>query len=266
MKILAVVVNNPAFIELQYKSIQRFVSPEVEFIIFNDAKAYPDITNMNDCTMRSQIEEKCRELHLQCIPIETPANKLNASVRHSISLNFMTQWMKENKDQYWVIDSDMFFIADFDINMYRHRGFAYVESSRTINNTRIVYPWGNLFYIDFTQDISPESMSWNVDHGLDTGGKNWKWLAHLPTEMKEAFPPHYRSLNWNSDNIPKHVPPLVVQFIKRDLRNQRGQFFSELYLDSILHFRAASGWMQEAQHMNQQMIHVLETALLTFFS
>ena len=46
MKIVSVFVNNPMFIELQYNSIKQFFKcdHDYEYIIFNDAKDWPDIT------------------------------------------------------------------------------------------------------------------------------------------------------------------------------------------------------------------------------
>lgn len=60
MKIISVVVNNPIFIELQYNSIRKYVksTEPIEYIIFNDAKNWPDSTNFNDATMLCQCKYK----------------------------------------------------------------------------------------------------------------------------------------------------------------------------------------------------------------
>ena len=59
MKIVSVVVNNPNLIELQYNSIKKYFRTDQHFelIIFNDAKDWPDVTNFNDITIKSQIVE-----------------------------------------------------------------------------------------------------------------------------------------------------------------------------------------------------------------
>ena len=51
MKIITPVVNNPDFIELQYYTLKKYVKGDYEFIVFNDAKEFPDYTNYNDVTM-----------------------------------------------------------------------------------------------------------------------------------------------------------------------------------------------------------------------
>ena len=61
MKIVTAVVNNPIFIEIQYHTLKKFLkgtsTEGYEFIVFNDAKAFPDFTNDGDITIRSKIEE-----------------------------------------------------------------------------------------------------------------------------------------------------------------------------------------------------------------
>jgi len=51
MKIITSAVN-PFFIELQYLSFKKFMKNEYEFIVFNDAKEYPDFTNGGDLTFK----------------------------------------------------------------------------------------------------------------------------------------------------------------------------------------------------------------------
>ena len=50
MKIITAVVNNPEFVEIQYHTLKRFYQGNYEFIVFNDAKLFPDYTNGGDVT------------------------------------------------------------------------------------------------------------------------------------------------------------------------------------------------------------------------
>ena len=56
MKILTIATTNPLFIVIQYKTINKFIkcNEDVEFIVFNDSKDWPDITNFNDITIKKQ--------------------------------------------------------------------------------------------------------------------------------------------------------------------------------------------------------------------
>ena len=55
MKVVTAVVNNPLFIELQYYSLKKYIPCDFEYIVFNDAKDFPDFTNNGDVAMRKKI-------------------------------------------------------------------------------------------------------------------------------------------------------------------------------------------------------------------
>jgi len=69
MKIITAVVNNPIFIEIQYYTLKKYFKGEYEFIVFNDAKEFPDFTNGNDITIKKQIDDICFKLNIKCINI-----------------------------------------------------------------------------------------------------------------------------------------------------------------------------------------------------
>ena len=64
---------------MQYNTINKFIKykERVEFIVFNDAKDWPDITNFNDptTTIKTQIEQTCVSLEIQCINIPNQHHK-----------------------------------------------------------------------------------------------------------------------------------------------------------------------------------------------
>ena len=62
MKVFTVAVNNPIFIEIQHILLKRYMPTTVtyEFIVFNDAKNFPDDTNYGDIQMPLHIENKCK--------------------------------------------------------------------------------------------------------------------------------------------------------------------------------------------------------------
>ena len=69
MKIITIVTTNPTFITLQHKTINKFIesNEDIEFIIFNDSKDWPDITNFNDVNIKVKIVEICDRLKIKCI-------------------------------------------------------------------------------------------------------------------------------------------------------------------------------------------------------
>ena len=70
MKVVTSVVNNPTFIEIQYHCLKKHLHCDFEYIVFNDAKEFPDYTNDNDITIKKQITDTCNELGIKCYEIE----------------------------------------------------------------------------------------------------------------------------------------------------------------------------------------------------
>ena len=60
MKVITCVVNNPIFIELQNKTLKKYLKNDFEYIVFNDAKPYPDSTNGGNVKIRTDIEDLCK--------------------------------------------------------------------------------------------------------------------------------------------------------------------------------------------------------------
>ena len=122
MKIISIAANNPIFIELQYKTLKKFVNIDYEYIIFNDGKDWPDITNFGNIHEgKDGIIKKCNELNIKCINIPNNHHRFNggASGRHTDSLNFVLNYMRNKKDEYLMLDSDMFLVDHFDLNIYK---------------------------------------------------------------------------------------------------------------------------------------------------
>ena len=66
MKIITSVVNT-IHIEAQFLSLKKFLNNNFEYIIFNDAKNFNDLTNNNDSNAKNKVREKCKELNIKCI-------------------------------------------------------------------------------------------------------------------------------------------------------------------------------------------------------
>jgi len=262
MKIITVTTNNPLFIEMQHYSINKFCKFQNEFIVFNDAKKFRDITNFGDLTIKTQIENTCNKLNIKCVSIPNDQHKniTNASDRHGDSVNFITRFMINNPDNYLMIDCDMFFIDNINIADFEKYNFCYVEQSRIIHNKQIFYPWPNLFYINMNNIINKDLMNWSPDTGLDSGGKNAKWLTTL--QDTDVFKiPHLSSGNWSSEQIPPNVNPNIKVFLENDTRNQHNKYFSEIYNNNIFHYRGGSNWMNQSKNMHNNLTLLLQKTL-----
>jgi len=94
MKIITNVTND-LFIKLQYYTLKKFMKNDYEFIVFNDAKEYPDISNGYDITMKQKIINLCNELNIKCYIHDNNYQeqfKEHYSYIHTIILNIIHKY------------------------------------------------------------------------------------------------------------------------------------------------------------------------------
>lgn len=282
MKIITAVVNNPEFIEIQYHTLKKYCKNEYQFIVFNDAKGFPDFTNDGDITIKNKIEEKCKELNIQCINIPNGHHRKSkvASDRTADSMNFILKYQKQNPDKYLLLDSDMFPIDYFDIEKYSIYDCAIVLQVRDNFKTR--YFWNGIYYFEIPKIKDIQLMNWDRCRNCDTGGMMQKWLKNNLSE--KPFPEsselvlsnkkfyykniyfikHYSSCSWGKEEIPESIKDneKLVNFLVNDSRNINSKFFCEIYDNIFLHYRAGGNWRKEGLHLHKNLTNMLKEALL----
>jgi len=265
MKVISAVVNNPEFIEFQYKTLKKFLLSPFEFIIFNDAKIFPDYTNDNDITIRDKIKMICNKLEIRCININNDHHIYfkGGSVRHAEVMNIILKYQIENPDEYLILDSDMFLIDYLDIKKYSKKYKVAIVLQQRLNK-KINYIWPGLCY--FNKNIENlELLKWDVIEHCDNGGGSHIWLK---TQIKENekiptteelrgnllkttnlsniyFIRHLWSLTWNEEEYNDENKKELMRFIKEDERNKDGKYFSEIYDNCFFHYRGGCNWMGE---------------------
>ena len=303
MKVVTAVVNNPVFIEIQYHTLKKYLKGEqYEFIVFNDAKAFPDFTNDGDVTVRTKIAETCQSLGIQCISLlnEHHREMTSAAERCADAMKAILHYQLEHPvDKYLLLDSDMFLVAELDINKYSAYDCAVVLQTRPPN---INYIWNGLYYFDFAKIKNKELLNWNQgrENNTDVGGMMHEWLARqvtvLPsTEDLRWAPPaqtfhqpagavasasasasagagavyfirHLWSGSWNEAELPAPLKPqsALLQFLKDDVRNAKanGNFYCEIYDHVFLHYRAGGNWNKEGMELHQKLAEKLKQILL----
>ncbi len=283
MKVVTCVVNNPKFIELQYFTLARYMKCDYEFIVFNDAKDWPDFTNGDDPTVYQQIVDTCAGLGIQCINIPNSHHKTNtvASARTADAHNFLLGYMRSNPDQYLTIDSDMFLIDDFDGTEYKEKACAVSLQSRGSTH----YIWNGLYYFDIKKMEHMELMNWELTHNTDTGGCMEPWLRKTVgnsfpstdavrwTAAKYETPTllylrHLWSLSWNDSELPGQLKDRthLRSFLQSDPRNSAdGKYFAELYDNKFFHYRAGGNWRGEGMDLHANLTSRLMDAILNDF-
>ena len=270
MKVVTAVVNNPIFIEIQYYTFKKHIPCEFEFIVFNDAKDFPDNTNYHDITMRKQIEDMCKKLGIKCINIPNDNHKEStwASARTADAMNFITKYQIENPDEYFLFDSDMFLIDTLDIERYREYQIAVLIQHRP---GYLRYFWNGIYYFNIPKMKNLDILAWDMCDNCDTGGRTGLWLWHHLEETKEGIPvniefnkrysKHIYYIHrletgfWNADDAPECIKKntKLLEFLETDPRNENGKFFFDLFDYCALHYRAGGNWRNEGFDFHKNM-------------
>ena len=271
MKIISAVVNNPVFIQIQYYTLQKYFKGEYEFIIFNDAKAFPDFTNYNDNTIKDQIEEMCKKLDIKCIPIPNDHHKTKTdpSARTADSMNYILQYQIANPDKYLLLDSDMFLIDYFDISKYNNYDCAVILQTRKhtkyikyIKNITINYIWNGIYYFNIHKLKNITLLNWNTCYLCDTGGMTQYWLTDQMKTNNNYFIKNLQSLTWDKTNLPNNLHDRIslINFLENDPRNINNKYFCEIYDNVFLHYRAGGNWQNTIKYTD--LIDNLKNILL----
>jgi hypothetical protein len=282
MKILTSVVNNPTFIEMQYETLKKHAKMEYEFIVFNDSKPFPDFTNGDDPCIHPQIQNICNALNIKCINVPNESHKTNHCpvVRCSEAMNFMLEYMKQNIDEYLIIDSDMFLIDTLNIEEYRKFDCAIVIQSRD-RIKHIDYFWNGLFYFNMNKMKNIELLNWTKVLDCDVGGMMGHWLSLQSKNIPHVnnirhsnknifnrdgiyFIKHLWSITWNESEIPENIKTNkeLVEFFESDPRNKNGNYYCEIYDDKFLHYRAGGNWNREGLDLHNYLTYKLKCAIL----
>jgi hypothetical protein len=252
MKIITNVVNRPGFIEIQYKMLKKHFKINYEFIVFNDAKSFSDITNGGNTLIKNEIEKVCSFYDIKCINVpndhHASIKNIDSSVRHADTLNFILKYMLYNhsKEKYLILDSDMFLIHDF-YGFPDHITSAVYLQNRIIDNNRIYYIWPGICYFNMQIENSKfDLLDFSVSGGLDTGGMTKNWLYEITNKYNDIYENNQNKILFieqSNEFPPSHITDeKILSFLKNDSRNKNGKMFCEIFANSFLHYRNGSCW------------------------
>lgn len=272
LKIITQAVNNPIFIEIQYHTLKKYVRGDYEFIVFNDAKDFPDFTNGGNTFIKQEIRNVCNKFNIKCIDIPNNHHKefnrydgccsKAACIRTEDALEFILNYQLQNIDKYLCIDGDMFLIDYFDTNKYNDYVASIVPQYRNIKE-EINYFWNGIYYFDFNQITNTHLLNWRGIPQLhcDSGGSMKDWLK-LQNKDTIYYIDHLISLQWNTQSINKQLNNKLVNFLETDPRNINNKYWCEIYDDIFLHYRAGGNWNQEGYNLHQYLSLKLKEAII----
>jgi hypothetical protein len=277
IRVISVHINEPRFIKYQKKLLDKFMSEDFEFIVFDDSQnIYNSIAknaNPQSEDITNGIISICNELGIQRIPvpieIHDSPGKVHINRSHRIddpagwcansiqfAINYCRDNFKSESDIIVNIDSDMFPITRLDVAEFiGDNSLAGVPQIRTSNGTTINYLWNGIFYF-VPVNIEWDLFNWDLRHhkenpqlNCDVGGEMDKYLEKNPIYKKII---HLPSMQWNmsTDNLSDfiNIDNKIFEFILNDPRNTGENPFSEIYQPGFLHYRAGGNWDSYGEH------------------
>lgn len=229
VKIITLSFNRPDFIELQLKTLKKWVK-DFEYVVYDNC---PD----------DAIKDECDRLGIKCIPIKIFSTDTSWAV--GLSLNKMWDTLQYEKGKLWYIDSDMFLIGELpnlDCDM------AFIPQERG----EYTYPWTGLMYFNMDTLPHPEELKWQIDYSAkdtDVGGMNHYYLIEnqpriLELEMYTMIDTNKYSYNGKDSDLKNDHMVLMkmAHYLKLPhpysfdlLRPKAGDFF-------IFHYKSGSGY------------------------
>lgn len=263
--------NRPDFIEIQYKTLKKFLLDEYEFIVFNDA---------SDPHLEKEINETCSKLEIKCIRIPQIIHSLPYLPRmRGEDLNYPTV-RNVNVVQYslnkmgfahtdivMLLDSDLFLVKPFSAREFLH---GYCLGGAQTGNGHVSFLWHALAILDMKSMPNKESLTFNcgrVDgHPIDGGGHSYFYIKNNP-DAKVRFMNHSLSESFlcelcNTTNQPlcnhntkelinQNFNELQIQFLQKA---HRVEFFHD---NTFLHYKSGTNWNNKSSEY-----HLIKTKAL----
>jgi hypothetical protein len=202
IKIYTFAHKRPDFLELQIKSFRKHIKDEYEFIVFNNATFDKNRIHFD------QINTFCRNNNINCINILKDHNLVSDLYQYDSESVFNSEgeytnaviacayplcyaWknhISKTDDMISIIDSDMFFINQFNITDHiNNYDLTYMPQSRG-SNGQVYYMWNGLLFMNLKNMPNKESVDWWCGYcegePVDVGGHTFYYLKKYQNDLR----------------------------------------------------------------------------------
>lgn len=199
MKITTITISDkrPDFIELQYESIRKYIQDQdVEYIVLNNA--------VNNEGLRKNIDDACESIHVKCVHVVLESeyrvqkqggcysgnSYTNVQAACSYPLNWFWKDICKLKGIVVIIDSDMFFIKDINIEkMMNGKDIAFCPQYRA--EFKVFYMWNGIVFLNIDTIPNPKTIDWSfgaiMGDSTDVGGHTYFYLKNNNKEIDILF-------------------------------------------------------------------------------
>jgi hypothetical protein len=207
--------KRPDFIYLQYESIKKYLKSEFEYIVFNNS--VDSVDNYNE------IHNICKELNIKCIDVQlvdelrVVMDEVNFSNNRysnpNLACSYPLIWTfnkyLSNEEVLCIIDSDMFFTNDIDIeDLIKDKDLIYIPQYR--GKGKVKYIWNAFVCLNLKRAPKLKELNWHagyikgVQHeGLDVGGQTYYSL--LNNKFESDIIEEYSIYEYNIINSNKNL-------------------------------------------------------------
>lgn len=277
-------VTNNTFIELQFKSINKYFAGEFEYIIFDDSRELEHIISYNKI-QTVNIKNTCDRLNIKYLRVPQELHKNrdkvlpedhkwvpgeesfdnSAVARCALAVQYGFNYVIQNyKDCYlFLIDSDMFFIEYFNIEKFMtNYDLCGIKQGRAF----IEYLWNGLFICNLSTCNNLEKFNWEAGRvyllddnnnktsqgiSCDVGGHNYYYLK------KNGY------FNNNKLKIDNHIHINLSNSVyivgENDIK-----YLSDKIIDLLIEFsklttkpiEAEKNWINKELLLNKTVIHI----------
>ena len=268
------------FIETQYKSIKKFFKGDYEFIVINDSRCR---------RTKRKINEKCIELGIKMIsvpqkihrhrtltfPNTQEPNVMNACTRCADTVQYAYNKFKNENGIFFLIDSDMFLIKDFDANKYIE---DYHVSGLKQSRGKIYYLWNGIFLMNLNTAPSKDSLNWDCGkvegESVDVGGQTYHYLENNKDNLKvkymdqvylgkiEEYENYKKTKNSLSEidiSILDDFVNLYKDFKFNNVKISKEYFNKELLIDNcVFHIRGGGNWNNEGLNHYNESVKIID--------
>jgi hypothetical protein len=261
--------NMPEYIDLQYKSIKKYFDCDYEFIVINDAKTYGDLTNFDQDDLEEKINNVCNINDIQCVrfpqdyhknrtilfPNTKEPNTQNAVTRCADVVQFaLNHFVKNyNRGNLMILDADMFFINNFNINNFMNN--ANLAGIRQ----RMGYLWNGINIFNTELNVSELNFDCGYvnDEPVDVGGQTYYFMKKYEDiiKYKPISCSHYtfeETFQDESDNIKN----ILLEYCK--LREDKSANKEIILNNTILHIRSGGNWDYRTKEFKYKELEIIK--------
>jgi len=260
--------NIPEYIELQYYSLKKYFECEFEYIVINDGKDNGDLTNFYQNNMNKKISEVCEKLHIKCINVcqdlHKHRNKIfpntielssnNAACRATIAYQIGLNNFKHNNGYLFMLDADMFFINNFNINEFMlNKNLAGIKQG-------IGYLWTGITIFNLNElNLDNYYCDCGVinNNPVDAGGYSYFFLQRYKDIIK------YKPITCSHYTCPKsyekendYIKKLLLKYSY--LRDDNSANKEIILNNSILHIRSGSNWDYRSKEFKYKELEIIK--------